>query len=59
MRISYEDLINDPDLVAKIRAQAQRERAEAVHRLIIAPLKALFAQPPLRETRWLRRSAYR
>jgi hypothetical protein len=58
MRISFEDIVNDPDLVAKIRARAQRERAEAVHRLLIAPLKALFKQPRLRLSRWLRRSAY-
>lgn len=39
-------------------AAARRERAREIHRLIIAPLKALFKQPRLRGSRMLRRSAF-
>ena len=39
-------------------AAARRERAQAIHRLIVAPVIAFFARPPLRRTRMLRRSAY-
>ena len=46
-----------------VYAAARRERAQAVYRLIIAPLIAFFAglfvsKPPVRRTRMLNRSAF-
>ncbi len=58
MNKAYERYRNDENYRAAILAAARRERAEAVHRLIIKPLLALLKQPPLRQTRMLRRSAY-
>ena len=59
MRLTYEALLADPNRVNELLASARRERAQAVHRILIAPLVRLFAQqPPLRQTRMLRRSAY-
>jgi len=43
MKLTYEALLNDPSLYERLRAQAQRERAEAMHRLIVEPIKNLFA----------------
>jgi len=42
MRITYEDLLNDPSLFERLRAEAHRERAATVHRLIVAPIASLF-----------------
>ena len=43
MRYTYEDLLNDPSLYERIRSEAHRERAEAVNRLIVQPIKNFFA----------------
>jgi hypothetical protein len=43
MRITYEDLLNDPSLFERLSAEAHRERAAAVHRLIVAPVTSFFA----------------
>ena len=43
MRYTYEDLFNDPSLYARIRNDAHRERAKAVDRLIVRPIKNFFA----------------
>ena len=56
MRIDYATL-------EKLQLAARRERAQAVYRLLIKPLIALFAvrparRRPLQHTRMLRRSAY-
>ena len=49
----------DYSVIPALHAAARRERAQAVHRLLIAPVLALFAQrPPARRSRMLRRSAY-
>ena len=49
----------DYSLIPALQAAARRERAQAIHRLLLAPILALFTQrPPLRRTRMLRRSAY-
>jgi hypothetical protein len=40
-------------------AAAFRERAKAIRRLVIEPLRALLNRPPSRQTRMLRRSADR
>jgi hypothetical protein len=43
MRYTYEDLLNDPGLYARIRNDARRERAEAIDRLIVQPIRNFFA----------------
>jgi hypothetical protein len=42
MKLTYEALVNDAGLVDRIMAQARRERAKAVHELILLPVKRLF-----------------
>ena len=57
MSISLEQYRKDPSLRIRIYAAARRVRAEAIHRFLVAPLKALLARPRLRPSRMLRRSA--
>jgi hypothetical protein len=45
--ITYEALRRNPELLDTLRRQAHRERAEAVHRLIIVPIRRLFSSNPL------------
>ena len=42
MKLTYEAILNDPSLLERIEKQAHRERAAAVHQLIIVPIKAAF-----------------
>ncbi len=42
-RLSYQAVQDNPELLEALMRQARRERAEAVHRLIIAPVARLFA----------------
>lgn len=39
---TYERVRNDPELLEASMREARRERAEAVHRLIIEPVAKLF-----------------
>jgi hypothetical protein len=55
--LTFEAVTRNPDLVRALMAQAHRERAEAVHRLIVDPIRAFFArllqhrvQRPMRTT---------
>jgi len=57
MNISLQRYRNDTGLRIRIEAAARRERAQAIYRLIFAPLKAFFSGPPLRASRMLHRSA--
>ena len=41
--LTYEALQKDPELLEALMRQAHRERAAAVHRLVIAPVAKLFA----------------
>ena len=59
MNAIYERYLKDEDYRAAIVAGACRERAQAMHHLIVEPLLALLQRPPLRQTRMLRRSADR
>jgi hypothetical protein len=43
--LTYEALRSDPKLIQPLLERARRERAQAVHRLLIAPIKALFTRP--------------
>ena len=58
MKLTYEAIQKDPALVDKLVAAARRERAQAVYRLIIAPIIAFFRAPPRRRSRMIRRSAF-
>ena len=40
--LTYEKLTQNPQLLSALLHQAHRERAQAVHRLIVLPLKRLF-----------------
>ena len=43
MKLTYEALLNDPELLAQIEAEARRARAEAVRELIVEPIKRVLA----------------
>lgn len=43
MKLTYEDLLNDPDLLRRIEAEARRARAQALRELTIDPIKRLLA----------------
>lgn len=44
---TYEDYLANPSAVLEqVERQARRERAEAVHQLIVVPLKQLFQRAP-------------
>lgn len=45
MKLTYEALLNDPSVLERIRAEAHRERADAIHRKVFAPLAALLVRP--------------
>ncbi len=42
--VIYESASRDPELIQALMEQARRERAEAMHRLIVQPIKKLFAR---------------
>jgi hypothetical protein len=48
----------DYNRIPALKAAARRERAREVHRLLIAPLLALFRARPLRRSRMIHRRAY-
>jgi hypothetical protein len=40
--LTFEAVSRNPDLIRALMKQAHRERAQAVHRLIVEPIKSLF-----------------
>jgi len=40
--LTFEALTRNPELIQALMAQARRERAKAVYRLIVEPIKSLF-----------------
>ena len=42
MQPTYQDVLDDPSLIRQIVAAAHRERAKAVHELVVLPIKRLF-----------------
>jgi len=42
-QLTYEAILDDPSLLERIERQAHRERAEAVHQLMVLPIKRLLA----------------
>ena len=43
MKLTYEAILNDPSLLERVRMDAQRERAQAIHRLVFAPMATLVS----------------
>jgi len=41
--LTYETLRDDPELLEALMRQARRARAEAVYRIVVAPVAELFA----------------
>ena len=48
--LTYENLHRNPDLLDTLLHQARRERAEAVHRLLILPVRRLLRMEACSET---------
>jgi hypothetical protein len=42
--LTFEAMTTNPALIRALMQQARRERAEAVHRLIVEPVKRFFAR---------------
>jgi hypothetical protein len=42
--LTFEAITRNPQLIRALMTQAHRERAEAVHRLIVEPVKSLLAR---------------
>lgn len=40
--LTFEAITRNPELIRALMTQAHRERAQAVHRLIVGPIKSLF-----------------
>lgn len=40
--LTFEAVTRDPELLQTLIRQAHRQRAEAIHRLIVEPVKSLF-----------------
>jgi hypothetical protein len=49
--LTFETVTRNPELVRALIEQAHRERAEAVHRLIVEPIKRLFSGRPAAQRR--------
>jgi hypothetical protein len=41
--LTFDAVTRDPELMQALIRQAHRERAEAVYRLIVEPIKSLFS----------------
>jgi hypothetical protein len=43
MKLTYQAILDNPSLLARVQADARRERSQAVYRLLIAPLVSLVS----------------
>jgi len=41
--LTFEAVTRNPELLRALMAQARRERAEAIHRFVVEPIKSLFS----------------
>jgi hypothetical protein len=41
--LTFEAVTRDPELMQRLIRQAHRERAEAIYRFIVEPVKSLFS----------------
>ncbi|HEX6692432.1 MAG TPA: hypothetical protein VF110_14945 [Burkholderiales bacterium] len=48
MRLTYDMVLADPDLLNRLLADARRERALAINRMVFAPVAALLRPAPAR-----------
>jgi hypothetical protein len=42
--LTFEAVTRDPELMQRLIRQARRERAEALYRFIVEPIKSLFTR---------------
>jgi hypothetical protein len=49
--LTYESITRNPELLRALLEQARRERAQAIHRLIVESIKSLFARSVHHATR--------
>jgi hypothetical protein len=56
--VTFETFNRNPDLLDALMGQARRERAEAVHRLMVLPLKRLLRMEACSKTASSRASAF-
>ena len=45
MKLTYEAILANPDLLNDLLVEAKRERARAMRRLVFAPVARLFHRP--------------
>jgi hypothetical protein len=43
VKLTYQAILDDPSLLARVQADARRERSQAVYRFLIAPLESLLS----------------
>ena len=55
--LTYESLNRNPGLLDALQRQARHERAEAIHRLLVLPLKRLLRMEACSRTTFSRESA--
>jgi hypothetical protein len=59
MATDYRSITENPEALSRLITAARRERAREMHRLVFAPLIALFRRPKkLRASRMIRSQAY-
>jgi hypothetical protein len=56
--VTLETLNRDPELLHALMRQARRERAEAIHRIAVRPVKRLLRMEACSETDSSRASAF-
>ena len=44
--LTFEAVTRDPELMQALIRRAHRERAEAIYRFLVEPIKSLFSQGP-------------
>jgi hypothetical protein len=45
MKLTYDRILDNPELLERVLATAKRERALAINRLVFAPIAAFFRRP--------------
>jgi hypothetical protein len=43
MKLTYEAILKDPSILERIHEDARRERAAAMRRLVVEPIKRIFS----------------
>jgi hypothetical protein len=50
MKLTYADVLDNPELLGRLVAEAKRERTRAINRLVFAPIAAFFHRPAKHKT---------